>query len=111
MTSAYGHLALAIISEVIGTLALKASTGEFRLGPIALVVASYSLAFFFLSRALESVPVGVAYAIWSGSGIVLIALLAWVFFGQTIDRAGVLGLTMIVGGVLVLNLFSRSALH
>ena len=104
-------LTAAIVSEVIGTSALKASEGFSRLWPSVIVTISYALAFYFLSLALKTIPVGVAYAIWSGIGIVLIALIAWAFYGQALDLPAIIGISLIVGGVVVLNLFSKSVSH
>lgn len=108
---AYVLLALAIVSEIIGTLALKPAAGFTRLGPSLIVALAYGIAFFLLSRVVGRLPMGMVYAIWSGSGIVLVALAAWAIYGQRPDAAGVLGMTLIVAGVLVLNLFSRTSLH
>ena len=104
-------LGLAIVAEVIGTSALKASDGCTRLGPALIVVVGYAVSFYCLSLVLRSIPVGVAYAVWSGLGIVLITLVAYVVYHQTIDLAGLIGMGLIVAGVLVLNLFSKSAPH
>ncbi|TNF59824.1 MAG: QacE family quaternary ammonium compound efflux SMR transporter [Burkholderiales bacterium] len=104
-------LGLAIVAEVIGTSALKASDGFTRLGPSALVVIGYGVSFYCLALVLRSIPVGVAYAVWSGLGIVLITLVAHVVYQQSIDLAGLIGMGLIIAGVLVLNLFSRSAGH
>jgi len=104
-------LGIAIAAEVVGTTALKASDGFTRPGPVALMVAGYGVAFYCLSLVLRSIPVGVAYAVWSGLGIVLITLAAWWFYGQRIDTAGLIGMGLIVAGVLVLNLFSASSGH
>jgi len=104
-------LGLAIVAEVIGTSALKASEGFTRLGPALIVVVGYAVSFYCLSLVLRSIPVGVAYAVWSGLGIVLITLVAYVVYHQTIDLAGLIGMGLIVAGVLVLNLFSKSAPH
>ncbi|SDA11436.1 small multidrug resistance pump [Nitrosospira sp. Nsp18] len=104
-------LSIAIISEVIATSALKSSNGFTQLWPSLVVVASYAAAFFFLSLTLRTIPVGVAYAIWSGAGIVLVTLIAWLAFGQTLDGFAMLGLALIVAGVIVLNVFSRSVSH
>lgn len=106
---AWLYLAIAIVSEVIATSALKASDGFSRLGPSLLVVAGYAIAFACLSLTLRTIPVGVAYAIWSGVGIALIALIGWLAFGQSLDLAAIVGLALIVAGVVVLNVFSRSA--
>ena len=104
----YTSLALAIVAEVIATSALQASAGFTRPGPSVLVVLGYGVAFYFLSLTLRTVPVGVAYAIWSGLGVVLVALLSWWLFGQKLDLAALLGMGLIVAGVLVMNLFSSS---
>ena len=101
-------LGIAIVAEVTATSALKASEGFSRLWPSAVVVLGYGVAFYFLSLTLRTVPVGVAYAIWSGLGVVLVALLSWWLFGQKLDLAAVLGMGLIVAGVLVMNLFSSS---
>ncbi len=108
---AYGILALAIIGEVIGTSAMKASEGFTRLGPSVVVVLGYAAAFFFLSQVLDRIPVGIAYAVWAGGGIVLIALVAWIVYGQRPDLAGFAGMGLIVAGVLVLNLLSKTSAH
>ncbi|MBR7654032.1 QacE family quaternary ammonium compound efflux SMR transporter [Ochrobactrum oryzae] len=107
----YAFLAIAIVSEVIGTLSLKASEGFTRLGPSLIVVIAYGLAFYFLSMTLKSIPVGVAYAVWSGIGVTLVALIGWLLFGQKLDLAAVLGMGLIIAGVIVLNLFSNTAQH
>ncbi len=104
-------LGIAIAAEVVGTSALKASEGFTRLWPSALVVTGYAVAFYCLSLVLRTIPVGVAYAIWSGLGIVLITLVAYVLYGQKIDLAGLIGMGLIVAGVLVLNLFSKTSTH
>jgi small multidrug resistance pump len=104
-------LAVAIVSEVIGTSALKASEGFSRLWPSAIVVVGYASAFYFLSLTLKTIPVGVAYAIWSGAGVALIALIAWVLYGQALDLPAIIGLLLIVAGVVVLNLFSNTVSH
>ena len=105
------HLAAAIVAEVIATSFIKASAGFTKPLPSIVVVCGYGLAFFFLSLTLEKVPVGVAYAVWSGAGVTLIATIGWVFFGQKLDAAAILGMALIVAGVVVLNLFSKSAAH
>ncbi|HNQ03178.1 MAG TPA: SMR family transporter [Thiobacillaceae bacterium] len=101
-------LAVAIVCEVIGTTALKASDGFSRLGPSLAVAGGYAAAFYFLSLTLRTMPVGVAYAIWSGVGVALITLIAWRYFGQALDLPAILGLLLIVAGVVVLNVFSRT---
>ncbi len=104
-------LSVAIVSEVIATSALKASEGFSRLWPSLIVTAGYMAAFYFLSLTLRTIPIGVAYAIWSGAGVALIALIAWVFFGQALDIPAVIGLSLIVAGVVVLNFFSKVVSH
>ena len=86
------YLAVAIVSEVIATSALKSASGFTRLWPSALVVAGYISAFYFLSLTLRSIPVGVAYAIWSGVGLVLIAMVGWIMYDQKLDVAAILGM-------------------
>lgn len=98
----------AIVAEVIATSALKSSDGFTRMAPALLVLLGYGLAFWLLSLTLRSIPVGVAYAIWSGLGTVLIALAGWWLHGQRLDAAALAGMALIVAGVLVMNLLSRS---
>ncbi len=105
------YLAIAIVAEVIATSALKASDGFSRLIPAVVVVIGYAIAFVCLSLTLRSIPVGVAYAIWSGAGIVLISLVGYFVFSQALDAAALVGMALIVAGVLVINLFSRTAGH
>ncbi len=109
--SAYIWLAVAIIAEVIGTSALRASEGFTRLAPALVVAGGYALAFYCLSMTLKTLPVGIVYAIWSGVGIVLITLVAMVLYRQVPDLAAVAGLSLIVAGVVVLNLFSDMQAH
>jgi small multidrug resistance pump len=104
-------LSIAIISEVIATSALKSSNGFTQLWPSLVVVAGYAAAFFFLSLTLRIIPLGIAYAIWSGVGMVLVTLIAWLVLGQTLDGPAMLGLALIIAGVIVLNVFSRSVIH
>ncbi|AZO41006.1 MULTISPECIES: SMR family transporter [Mesorhizobium] len=108
---AYAILALAIIGEVVATSAMKASEGFTRPGPSILVLLGYAAAFFFLSQVLDRIPVGVAYAVWAGGGIVLVALVAWIVYGQRPDLAGFVGMGLILAGVLVLNLLSKASAH
>jgi len=108
---AWTYLGLAIVAEVIATSALKASAGFSRPGPSAVVVIGYGISFYFLSLTLQSIPVGVTYAIWSGVGIVLITLVAWLVYGQALDAAAIVGLSLIIAGVTVLNVFSKSVAH
>lgn len=109
--SGYVWLAIAIVAEVIGTSALRASEGFTRLVPVLIVVAGYGLAFYCMSMTLKSMPVGIVYAIWSGVGIVLITLVAMVLYRQIPDLAAMAGLSLIVAGVVVLNLFSKMQAH
>jgi len=104
-------LGLAIVAEVIGTSALKASEGFTRLVPSVVVVLGYAVAFYCLSLVLKTLPVGIAYAAWSGLGIVLITLVALVMYGQKIDLPGLIGMGLIVAGVVVLNVFSKATVH
>tara|TARA_R110000823_G_scaffold300380_1_gene421191 strand:- start:418 stop:750 length:333 start_codon:yes stop_codon:yes gene_type:complete len=104
-------LGAAIIAEVVATSSLKASEGFTRLYPSLAVVIGYGIAFYFLSLTLKTIPVGIAYAIWSGLGIVLISLIGWLLFGQKLDPASVLGMTLIVAGVLVINVFSTAGMY
>jgi small multidrug resistance pump len=104
-------LGLAIVAEVIGTSALKASEGFTRPWPSVVVVLGYAVAFYCLSLVLKTMSVGVAYAIWSGLGIVLITCVAYLLYGQRIDLAGWLGMSLIIAGVVVLNLYSKAAAH
>ena len=101
----------AIVAEVIATSALKASDGFSKLGPSLVTVTGYLIAFYLLSLTLRTIPVGVAYAIWSGAGTILIAAVAWILYGQKLDLAAVIGMGLIVSGVIVLNVFSKSAAH
>ncbi|VVD78027.1 DMT family transporter [Pandoraea terrigena] len=108
---AYLYLLVAIVAEVIATSALKASEGFTRVGPVALVVVGYGVAFYMLSLTLRTIPVGVAYAMWSGLGIVLISIAARILFGQKLDAPALIGMGLIVAGVLVMNLWSKSSAH
>jgi len=107
----YLWLAGAIVSEVCATTSLKAAEGFTRPLPSAIVVVGYGAAFYCLSQTLKTIPLGIAYAIWSGVGTLLIALLGVVLYRQTLDRAAVAGIALIVAGVAVLNLFSKSLVH
>ncbi|HEY9017142.1 SMR family transporter [Thiomicrospira sp.] len=104
-------LGFAIVAEVIGTTALKMSDGFTKFWPALIVVIGYGLAFYLLSLTLKHIPVGVAYAVWSGVGIALITLIGWAVFSQTLDWAAWVGIGLIISGVLVLQVFSSSAGH
>jgi small multidrug resistance pump len=107
----YLYLTLSIVAEVIGTSALKASETFTRLVPSLVTLIAYPVCFFFFALSLRTIPVGIAYAIWSGFGMVLIALVAWVWFKQALDAPALIGLALIVGGVVIVNVFSQSLLH
>jgi len=107
----YVTLAVAILAEVVATASLKASEGFTKLLPSVIVVAGYGLAFYFLSLTLRTMPVGIAYAIWAGLGVALVSLIGVVAYGQKLDAPALAGIAMIVGGVLVINVFSRTAGH
>ena len=100
-------LGVAIAAEVVATSSLKASAGFTKLVPSVVVVFGYAIAFYFLSLTLKAIPVGIAYAIWAGVGIVLIALAGWLVFGQKLDVASILGMALIVAGVVIINVFSK----
>ncbi len=105
------YLAIAIVTEVIATSALKATAGFTRVAPAIIVVLGYGVSFYCLALTLRTVPVGLTYAIWSGVGIVLISLIGFVVYRQTLDAAAIAGIVLIIAGVLVINLFSRSMPH
>ena len=101
------YLGIAIVSEVVGTTFLKQSQGFSKLVPTVAALAGYGVALFALSRAVEDIELGIAYAIWAGTGTALIVLLGWLVFNQTIDAAAIVGVLMIVAGVVVINAFSE----
>ena len=105
------YLLLAIVSEVFATSALKSSESFSRLWPSVLTVVGYGVAFYLLSLTLRELPVGIAYAIWSGVGIVLVSLAAVVLFGQKLDLPALIGMGLIVAGVIVINVCSKSVVH
>lgn len=111
MPHSYLILFLAVIAETIGTTALQASQQFSRLWPSVLVVVSYGIAFYLLGLTLKFMPVGIVYAIWSGLGIVFIAIIGFIVFGQRLDWPAVIGLAMILTGILVIHLFSKTAGH
>lgn len=104
-------LSIAIIAEVFGTSFLKSSEGFTKFWPSVAVIVGYVVAFYFLSLSLKVIPVGIAYAIWAGIGVVLIALIGWIVFNQKLDVPAIIGISMILGGVVVLNVFSNSITH
>ncbi|MCW2478285.1 SMR family transporter [Candidatus Symbiopectobacterium sp. NZEC135] len=107
----YLFLSLAIVAEVIATSALKLSDGFSRLMPSIVTVIFYGVSFYCLSLTMRTLPTGIIYAIWSGVGIVLIATVSWLFYGQKLDLPAILGMLLIVLGVIVINLFSKSVAH
>lgn len=104
----YLYLSIAIVAEVIATSSLRACEGFTRLWPSVVVLVGYALAFYFLSLTLRSMSVGIVYAIWSGVGIVLVSIIAWIFLGQRLDVPAIIGIALIVAGVAAINLFSSS---
>jgi small multidrug resistance pump len=104
-------LAIAIFGEVVATSALKSSDGFTKLVPSVAVAVGYGVAFYFLSLALKSIPVGIAYAVWAGLGIVLVACIAWIVHGQRLDAWAFVGMGLIISGVAVLNLLSKASAH
>lgn len=107
----YGFLTLAIVSEVTGSAFLQRSQQFTRIGPTLCMALSYVASFFFLSQALKHLPLGFAYAIWGGLGIVLTALISVIVFRQSLDGPAILGISLIIAGVIVMNVFSRSVAH
>ena len=107
----YLTLAIAILAEVAATTALKASDSFSRLIPSGIVVLGYAVSFYFLSLTLRTMSVGIAYAVWAGVGIVLIAVLGWIVYGQKLDLAAMAGMALIIVGVMVINLLSKSTGH
>ncbi len=107
----YLYLVIAVAAETIGTTALQASQQFTKTGPTIVVILGYGVAFFFLGLALKFIPVGIAYAFWSGLGIVLIATIGFIVFGQRLDAPALIGLTLIITGIVVIQLFSKTATH
>ena len=105
------YLGLAIFSEVLATASLKSTEGFTRLVPSIVVLVGYSAAFYFLSLTLDTIPIGVAYAVWSGVGVATITLVSFVLYDQKIDVTGLVGIGLIVAGVVVLRLFSETAVE
>lgn len=107
----YFYLVVAIAFEVLATTALKQSDGFTRLLPSLMTALGYAIAFYFLALTLRTMSVGVVYAIWSGTGIVFIAAIGWLWFRQSLDAPALIGIALILAGVLIINLFSRSVTH
>lgn len=108
---AYLYLTIAIVAEVVGTNALKAAEGFTRLGPSALTIVAYGIAFYTLSLVLKTMPVGIAYAIWAGLGIVLVAIAGAFMFRQVPDLPAIIGMALIITGVVIINVFSSTTSH
>lgn len=111
MPTHYVVLLLAVAAETIGTAALQASQQFTRLWPSLLVIAAYAISFFLLAMALRTIPLGIAYALWSALGIVFIAVIGFVIYGQRLDMPAILGLGLILAGIVVIQLFSNTATH
>lgn len=108
MNIAYIYLIIAIIAEVIATSALNASNGFTKMLPASITVIGYAIAIYFLAITMKTVPVGITYALWSGAGIVLISLVGFIVFKQHLDAAALIGLTFMVAGIVIINVFSKS---
>jgi small multidrug resistance pump len=108
---AWIYLTVAVLAEVAGTIALKYAEGFTKPIPVVVVVLGYGLAFFLLSKVVQMLPLAITYAIWSGTGIALIGIIGWLFLGQKLDAAALIGIALIVSGVLVMNIFSTSVVH
>ena len=104
-------LAIAITGEVVGTSALKASEGFTRPGPSAITAIGFAVAFYFLALALRTIPMGLAYAVWSGAGIVVISLVGYFVYRQSLDTPALIGIALILSGVIILNTMSGSSNH
>lgn len=104
-------LLAAIISEVTATSSLKASAGFTKIMPSVVVVVGYALSFYFLSLVLKAIPIGIAYAVWAGLGIVLLAVVGWMVFGQALDAPALLGMALILAGIIIMNVFSKTVSH
>jgi len=107
----YVYLALAILTETVGTSAIQASQQFTRLWPSLLVVIGYTASFYFMALTLRVMPIGIVYAIWSGVGIVLIAAIGYAVYDQKLDAPAVAGITLIVAGIVVIQLFSATKTH
>ncbi|MFC5583519.1 DMT family transporter [Nitratireductor kimnyeongensis] len=110
-TLTYLYLIVAILFEVVATTALKQTAGFTRLAPSLITLIGYAVAFFFLSLTLRTMSVGIVYALWSGAGIVFITAIGWLWFQEALDAPALLGVGLIIAGVLVINLFSKSVMH
>ena len=107
----YLYLVVAIMLEVVATTALKQTDGFTRLVPSLVSLAGYAIAFYFLSLTLRTMSVGIVYAVWSGAGVVFITAIGWLWFRQSLDAPALAGIALIVAGVVIINVFSRSVIH
>jgi small multidrug resistance pump len=107
----YLYLAIAIVAEVVATSSLKASAEFTKLVPSLMVIVGYAVAFYLLTLVLRSIPVGITYALWSGLGVVLVALIGAIVYREVPDMAAVIGMGLIVAGVLIINVFSKTVSH
>jgi len=107
----YVYLVVAVVFEVIATTALKQTEGFTRLMPSLVSIGGYALAFYFLSLPLRTMPVGIVYAIWCGAGIIFITAIGWVWFRQALDLPALAGMGLIMAGVIVINLYSKTIIH
>ena len=107
----YLYLAIAVAFETIGTSAMQASQQFTRLWPSVLVIIGYAISFYFMALTLRYMPVGIVYALWSGLGIILIALIGYSIFGQKLDLPAIAGLGLIIAGIVVIQLFSNATAH
>jgi small multidrug resistance pump len=111
MPNHYLYLIAAVVAETIGTSSMQASQQFSKFWPSVLCVASFLVALFLMSQALKEIPVGILYATWSGLGIVFIAIIGWIVFGQKLDFAAIAGMTLIIAGIAVINLLSGTSTH
>ncbi|MGE4609903.1 MAG: SMR family transporter [Paracoccaceae bacterium] len=107
----YIYLLIAVFFETIGTASMQASEQFTRLWPTVIMAMTYGISFYFMALTLKFMPVSIVYAIWSGLGIVLIAFIGWLVFKQSLDLAAIIGMSLIIAGVVVINLFSNTATH
>ncbi len=107
----YLFLAIAIIAEVAATSALKASDEFTKIIPTIIVIVGYGTAFYFMTLVFRVLPIGITYAVWSGLGIVLVAMVGFVFYKQSLDIPAIIGMGFIISGVIVINVFSKTVNH
>ncbi|WVN41977.1 multidrug efflux SMR transporter [beta proteobacterium MWH-UniP1] len=108
---AWLYLSIAILAEVAGTVALKYTQGFTKPLPLLVVIFGYGLAFFLLAKVVQTLPLAITYAIWSGAGIALVGVIGWLALGQKLDVAALMGIGLIILGVVVINVFSKSISH